>query len=98
MSLKKVHTKSEVHSSPLLLFRKPEFFPYILAHHHHHKQTINVPKLQGLNYVVKNCALVVMLKVLPLAQFLSALLLKLQMIVSIKNIEHARQISAIIIY
>ena len=26
MSLKKVHTKSEVHSSPLLLFRKPEFF------------------------------------------------------------------------
>ena len=45
MSLKKVHTKSEVHSSPLLLFRKPEFFPYILAHHHHHKQTR--PKTTG---------------------------------------------------
>ena len=26
MNLKKVHTKSEVHSRPLLLFRKPEFF------------------------------------------------------------------------
>ena len=34
-----------------------------------------------------------MLKALPLAHFLSALLLKQQMIISVKNIKHARQIS-----
>ena len=40
------------------------------------QQANNVPKLQGINYVVKNWALVVMLKALPLANFLSTLLLK----------------------
>ena len=34
-----------------------------------------------------------MLKALPLAHFLSALLLKQQMIISVKNIKHAHQIS-----
>ena len=54
----------------------------------------NVPKLQGVNYVAKNWALVMMFKALPLAHFSSALLLKQQMIISVKkNIKHAGQIS-----
>ena len=43
----------------------------------------NIPKLP----------LVMMLKALPLAHFLTALLLKQQMIISVKNIKHAHQIS-----
>ena len=74
MSLKKVHTKSEVHSSPLLLFRKPEFFhTFWLIITTTSKQR---PKTTGCKYDAKNCSLVMMLKALPLAQFLSALLLK----------------------
>ena len=35
MSLKKLHTKCGVHSSPLLLFRKPEFFHTFAAIRQH---------------------------------------------------------------
>ena len=40
------------------------------------QQANNVRKLAGVNYVVKNWALVMILKALPLAHFLSALLLE----------------------
>ena len=40
------------------------------------QQEDNVPKLPDVNDVVKNYALVMMLKALPLAHFSSALLLK----------------------
>ena len=54
----------------------------------------SVPNLPGANYVVKNWALVMILKgSLPLAHFLSVLLLKEQMIISVKKVKHARQIS-----
>ena len=74
MSLKKVHSKSEVHSSPCC------FLENLSSSIHFGSssppQANNVPKLQGLNYVAKNYALIMMLKALHLAQFLSALLLK----------------------
>ena len=42
------------------------------------KRANNLPKLPGVDYVAKNCALAMMLKALPLAHFWSALLLKEQ--------------------
>ena len=42
------------------------------------KRANNVPKLPGVDYVAKNCALAMMLKALPLVHFWSALLLKEQ--------------------
>ena len=59
-------------------------------------QWVNVPKLPGVNYVAKNWVLVLMLKFLPLAHFSNALLLEYQnnIIISVKSINHTRQISA----
>ena len=45
----------------------------------------NVPKLPGVDYVVKNWALAMMLKALPLVHFWSALLLKEQMMTSLRK-------------
>ena len=45
----------------------------------------NVPKLPGIDYVAKNWALAVMLKALPLVHFWSVLLLKEQMMTSVKK-------------
>ena len=45
----------------------------------------NVPKLPGVDYVVKNWALVMMLKALPLVHFRSILLLKEQMMTSVRK-------------
>ena len=45
----------------------------------------NVPKLPGIDYVVKNWALAMMLKALPLVHFWSILLLKEQMITSLRK-------------
>ena len=42
------------------------------------KRANNVLELLGVDYVVKNCALVMMLKALPLVHFWSAMLLKEQ--------------------
>ena len=42
------------------------------------KRANNVPKLPGVDYVVKNWALAMMLKALPLVHFWSVLLLKEQ--------------------
>ena len=43
----------------------------------------NVPKLPGIDYVVKNWALAMMLNTLPLVHFWGVLLLKEQMITSV---------------
>ena len=43
------------------------------------------PKLPGVNYVAKNWALVVMLKALPLANFLSALSVKYTLVKWVQN-------------
>ena len=43
MSLKKLHTKSGMHSSPLLHFRKPEFF-HAFSVIRQHKKYKNVRK------------------------------------------------------
>ena len=45
----------------------------------------NVPKLPGVDYVVKNWALAMMLKALPLVHFWSVLLLKEQMMTSVRK-------------
>ena len=45
----------------------------------------NVPKLPGVDYVAKNWALAMMLKALPLVHFWSVLLLKEQMMTSIRK-------------
>ena len=45
----------------------------------------NDPKLPGVNYVAKNWALAMMLKALPLVHFWSVLLLKEQMMTSVKK-------------
>ena len=45
----------------------------------------NVPKLPGIDYVVKNWALAIMLKALPLVHFWSVLLLKEQMMTSVRK-------------
>ena len=42
MNLKKLHTKSGVQSSPLLLFRKPEFFHTFSVIQQHKNFTRNV--------------------------------------------------------
>ena len=47
------------------------------------KHANNVPKLPGVDYVVKNWALAMMLKALPLVHFWSILLLKEQMMTSV---------------
>ena len=49
------------------------------------KRANNVPKLPGINYVAKNWALAKMLKALPLAHFWSVLLLKEQMMTSVRK-------------
>ena len=49
------------------------------------KRANNVPKLPGVDYVGKNWALAMILKALPLVHFLSLLLLKEQMITSVRN-------------
>ena len=46
----------------------------------------NVPKLPGVDYVAKNWALAMMLKALPLVHFWNILLLKEQMMTSIRKI------------
>ena len=49
------------------------------------KRANNVPKLPGVDYVGKNWALAMILKALPLVHFLSLLLLKEQMITSVRK-------------
>ena len=49
------------------------------------KQRPETPKLPGVNYVAKNRALAMMLKALPLVQFWSVLLLKEQMMTSVRK-------------
>ena len=49
------------------------------------KRANNVPKLPGIDFVAKNWALAMMLKALPLVHFWSILLLKEQMITSVKK-------------
>ena len=49
------------------------------------KRVNNVPKLPGVDYVAKNWALAMMLKALPLVHFLSVLLLKEQMMTSVRK-------------
>ena len=49
------------------------------------KHANNVPKLPGVDYVVKNWALAMMLKALPLVHFWSVLLLKEQMMTSVRK-------------
>ena len=49
------------------------------------KQCPETPKLPGEDYVVKNLALAMMLKALPLVQFWSVLLLKEQMMTSVRK-------------
>ena len=49
------------------------------------KRANNVPKLPGVDYVAKNWALAMMLKALPLVHFWSVLLLKEQMMTSVRK-------------
>ena len=49
------------------------------------KRANNVTKLPGVDYVAKNWALAMMLKALPLVRFSSVLLLKEQMVTSVRN-------------
>ena len=49
------------------------------------KRANNVLKLPGVDYVAKSWALALMLKALPLVHFLSVLLLKEQMITSVRK-------------
>ena len=49
------------------------------------KRANNVLKLPGIGYVVKNWALAIMLKALPLVHFWSVLLLKWQMMTSVRK-------------
>ena len=49
------------------------------------KRANNVPRLPRVDYVAKNWALAMMLKALPLVQFWSILLLKEQMMTSVKE-------------
>ena len=49
------------------------------------KRPNNVPKLPGVDYVAKNWALAMMLKALPLVHFWSILLLKEQMMTSVRK-------------
>ena len=49
------------------------------------KRANNVPKLPGVDYVAKNWALAIMLKALPLVHFWSILLLKEQMMTSVRK-------------
>ena len=49
------------------------------------KQRPETPKLLGVDYVAKNWALAMMLKALPLVQFRSVLLLKEQMMTSVRK-------------
>ena len=49
------------------------------------KCTNNVPKLPGVDYVAKNWALAMTLKALPLVHFCSVLLLKEQMMTSVRK-------------
>ena len=44
----------------------------------------NIPKLPGVDYIAKNWALAIMLKALPLVHFWSVLLLKEQMMTSVR--------------
>ena len=48
-------------------------------------RTNNIPKLPGVDYVAKNWALAMMLKALPLVHFWSVLLLKEQMMTSVRK-------------
>ena len=59
------------------------------------KRANNIPKLPGVDYVAKNWALVMILKALPLLHFWSVLLLKVQMMTSVrKTLKNAGLISA----
>ena len=59
------------------------------------KRANNVPRLPRVDYVAKNWALAMMLKALPLVHFWSILLLKEQMITSVrKKVKNAGLISA----
>ena len=49
------------------------------------KRANNVPKLPGVDYVAKNWALAMMLMALPLVHFWRVLLLKEQMMISVKK-------------
>ena len=49
------------------------------------KHANNIPKLPGVDYVAKNWALAMMLKALPLVHFWSVLLLKEQMMTSVRK-------------
>ena len=49
------------------------------------KRANNVPKLPAVYYIVKNWALAMMLKALPLVHFWSVLLLKVQMMTSVRK-------------
>ena len=49
------------------------------------KRANNVPKLPGIDYVAKNWALAIMLKALPLVHFWSILLLKEQVMTSVRK-------------
>ena len=49
------------------------------------KRANNIPKLPGVDYVAKNWALAMILKALPLVRFWSVLLLKEQMLSSVRK-------------
>ena len=49
------------------------------------KRANNIPKLPGVDYVVKNWALAMTLKALPLVHFWSVFLLKEQMMTSVRK-------------
>ena len=49
------------------------------------KRANNIPNLPGIDYVAKNWALAMMLKALPLVHFWSVLLLKEQMMTSVRK-------------
>ena len=49
------------------------------------KRANNISKLPGVDYVAKNWALAMMLKALPLVNFWSVLLLKEQMMTSVRK-------------
>ena len=50
------------------------------------KRANNIPKLPGVDYVAKNWALAMILKALPLVPFWSVLLLKEQMLSSVRKL------------
>ena len=55
MNIKKLHTKSEVHSSSLLLFRKPEFFHRFSVIQQHKNYTYCIAEVKFSKKATKDC-------------------------------------------